>query len=76
MTESAAAATETERPCAACPWVSTDARDRAAVEKPETQAAMQAGTWFCCHVNMGTCHGARLLHEKHLRKTSPAAASQ
>lgn len=55
-------------PCGACPWVSRDERDKAAVSDPATQAAMQAGRWFCCHVNMGTCHGARLLHERHIRK--------
>ena len=33
------------------------------------QAAMEAGAWFCCHVDLGTCHGARLLHERHVRKS-------
>lgn len=58
-----------DRPCGPCPWVSTDARDREAVAAPAVQKAMQEGGWFACHVNLGTCHGARLQHEKHLRKT-------
>ena len=32
-------------------------------------SAEKPGNWFCCHVNMGTCYGARLMYEKHLRKT-------
>lgn len=59
-----------EKPCDACPWVSQDSRDQAAVADPATRASMEAGNWFCCHVNMGTCHGARLLHEKHMRKVA------
>lgn len=59
-----------ERPCSACPWVSTSPRDREAVADDATQEAMKAGKWFCCHVNMGTCHGAKLMHEKHVRKNS------
>lgn len=58
-----------DRPCTACPWVSRDERDVQAVSNPETQAAMLEGRWFCCHVNMGTCHGARLQYEKSKRET-------
>lgn len=56
-----------ERPCGACPWVSQDPRDKEAINAPGTQEAMKAGTWFCCHVNMGTCHGAALQYERHQR---------
>jgi len=44
-------------PCAACPWTSKHASDKAALT-PEVRAAALAGSWFCCHVNLGTCHGA------------------
>lgn len=57
-----------DRPCDACPWVSRDERDVLAVADPATRQAMEEGRWFCCHINMGTCHGARLLHEKHRKK--------
>lgn len=64
------AAIEEGRPCSACPWVSRDKDYRAAVSDPATRAAMESGQWFCCHVNMGTCHGARLLHERHVAKAA------
>ncbi len=60
--------TEEGTPCGPCPWVSTDQRDKDTIEATGARAAMEQGKWFCCHVNMGTCHGARLQHEKHLRK--------
>lgn len=60
--------TDTSRPCAACPWMSRDPRDVAAVSDETTQDAMRAGTWFCCHVNLGTCHGARIRHAQHQRQ--------
>lgn len=56
------------RPCKPCPWVSTEQRDKDAVANPIIQTQMKMGGWFCCHVNMGTCYGARLMYEKHLRK--------
>lgn len=58
------------KPCEKCPWMSHDERDKEAVSAPDVQATMEAGTWFCCHVNMGTCHGARIRYEQHLRKAS------
>ncbi len=58
------------KPCNACPWVSTDQRDKEAVSAPGMQEAMQNGNWFCCHVNMGTCHGAALMHDKFKRKAN------
>jgi hypothetical protein len=67
--EAAEAAERTEgRPCEPCPWVSTDPRDKEITSKPPFRTQMEMGGWFCCHVNMGTCYGARLMHEKHLRK--------
>lgn len=59
-----------DSPCSACPWVSRDPRDVEAINAPGTQAAMESGRWFCCHVNLGTCHGARIRHEQHLRKAA------
>lgn len=68
--EAAEVADRTEgMPCGACPWVSTDQRDKDAVANPIMQTQMKMGGWFCCHVNMGTCYGARLMHEKHLRQS-------
>lgn len=46
------------KPCAECPWTSTAERDRAALTDEIKQAAAN-GTWFCCHVNAGTCYGAQ-----------------
>lgn len=63
------------RPCGPCPWVSTDQRDKDAVANPIMQTQMQMGGWFCCHVNMGTCYGARLMHEKHLRQSGQGISS-
>lgn len=57
-----------DRPCDACPWVSQSPRDKAATLSPEMQEALAAGAWFCCHVNMGTCHGARLQQERIARQ--------
>lgn len=56
------------KPCSACPWVSRDPRDKAAVSAPAAQEAMKSGRWFCCHVDLGTCHGAALQHAKYLRR--------
>lgn len=70
--EAAEKAERTEgRPCSDCPWVSTKQRDKDATA-PGTpcHTQMTIGGWFCCHVNMGTCYGARLMYEKHLRKTA------
>lgn len=67
--EAAEATERTEgRPCGPCPWVSRDQRDKDAVANPIIQTQMKMGGWFCCHVNMGTCYGARLMYEKHLRE--------
>ena len=46
-----------DKPCAGCPWTSREERDKAALTE-EVKAAARGGQWFCCHVNMGTCHGA------------------
>lgn len=43
-------------PCKNCPWTSSDPRDRDALT-PEIRKAAEDGSWFCCHVNLGTCHG-------------------
>ncbi len=56
------------KPCSACPWVSKDPRDIEITSRPEMDAAMKAGKWFCCHVNMGTCHGAALRRAAHAKK--------
>ena len=42
------------KPCEACPWMKPKQPDIT----PEVRAAAVRGDWFCCHVNMGTCHGA------------------
>ena len=31
----------------------------------EARSAMENGEWFCCHVRMGTCIGAKNLKLKH-----------
>lgn len=62
--------TTDDKPCSACPWTSKDQRDIDATSDPAVQASMQAGQWFCCHVNMGTCHGARLRHLHHVKSTT------
>lgn len=45
-------------PCADCPWTSGLRRDVLALTEDVKQSAID-GKWFCCHVNLGTCHGAR-----------------
>jgi len=74
MTAPVPPSAEIDAPCAACPWLSKDARDREAVETPEVRSALAAGQWFCCHVNMGTCHGAERVRrsmDREPRVTSP-----
>lgn len=44
------------KPCSACPRVPGRPLSDA-IEDKHRQAARE-GAWFCCHVNMGTCHGA------------------
>src|SRR5258706_2222898 len=43
------------KPCDACPWTE---RDTPSIT-PEIAAAAQRGDWFCCHVNLGPCAGAK-----------------
>lgn len=43
------------KPCPQCPW--TEKGQPLITE--ELKKARDAGEWFCCHVNMGTCHGAQ-----------------
>ena len=47
-----------DMPCAKCPWTSKDPEVKALMEKHKVHEAAAKGAWFCCHVNMGTCHGA------------------
>lgn len=61
------------RPCADCPWVSGQPRDREATTQPSVEQAMKRGDWFCCHVNMGTCYGAKLRYEQHQKKVEAHA---
>jgi hypothetical protein len=60
-----------DKPCKACPWMSRDERDKEAISDPKVQESMLAGNWFCCHVNMGTCHGAAIRHKQSLGKEPP-----
>lgn len=57
------------KPCEKCPWMSRDPRDKEAVADPSVQATMKSGRWFCCHVNMGTCFGAQIRYEQHVKKS-------
>lgn len=50
------------KPCDACPWV--PGRPLSDEIKPEHEEALARGEWFCCHVNMGTCHGAENRRKK------------
>lgn len=50
------------KPCEACPWLSRDPEVKAIIEKHQARAAAETGAWFCCHVNLGTCYGAQLVH--------------
>jgi len=44
------------RPCGQCPWIQPGQPD---ITPAVRQAAVE-GAWFCCHVHLGTCYGARL----------------
>lgn len=57
-------------PCRACPWTQKGQPDITA----PVRAAAEAGEWFCCHVNMGTCHGAQLIHRAAIAKAQGGAA--
>ena len=49
------------KPCKACPWMKKNQPDIT----DEARSAMENGEWFCCHVRMGTCIGAKNLKLKH-----------
>lgn len=64
------------KPCDQCPWIKGSKLHEESKD-PALQEAMQAGRWFCCHVHLGTCHGAALMHEAYKRQveresTAPA----
>lgn len=42
------------KPCSSCPWTQKDQPDLT----DELRACAERGAWFCCHVHLGTCHGA------------------
>lgn len=48
------AAKHTPGPCEKCPWTLKGQPDIT----DELRQAAARGDWFCCHVNMGDCHGA------------------
>ena len=50
--------------CNACPWMIKGQPDVDA----DTMNAAKSGEWFCCHANMGTCHGAKLFADKENKK--------
>lgn len=49
-----------EKPCVACPWTKKGRPDIT----PDVFRAAEGGTWFCCHVNLGTCWGAAVVTRK------------
>lgn len=59
--KSTASNPERASPCAACPWMQKGQPDIT----PEVREAAEAGAWFCCHVHLGTCHGAALVSAHH-----------
>lgn len=60
------------KPCSACPWIQKGQPDIT----PELRQLAQAGTWFCCHVNMGTCHGAAKQHASEAASPSAPLSKQ
>jgi hypothetical protein len=44
--------------CAACPWIQKHPDKDVQAMKKQALPSLKAGQWFCCHVNLGTCHGA------------------
>ena len=44
----------TPAPCEHCPWPAKGQPDLT----DELREHAAAGTWFCCHVHLGTCWGA------------------
>ena len=54
-----------EKPCKQCPWIQKGQPDIT----PELQKTNNEGQWFCCHVNLGTCHGAENSKIKSYDKT-------
>jgi hypothetical protein len=61
--------TEQGKPCAQCPWTSSDPRDKSAIDAHKARAAAEAGQWFCCHVNLGTCYGALAVSKRAAKET-------
>ena len=45
--------------CDKCPWTTKGKPD---IGREQTVALLN-GEWFCCHVNCGTCHGAKNLKD-------------
>jgi len=48
------------KPCEQCPWTIKGQPDITSTMR----SANDKGEWFCCHVNMGTCHGAKNTRKK------------
>lgn len=42
------------KPCKECPWI----QKGVPLATDQVKEACKNGKWFCCHVNLGTCHGA------------------
>jgi hypothetical protein len=42
-------------PCESCPWTTKGQPDLT----PAIRQAAVRGAWFCCHVHLGTCYGAK-----------------
>jgi hypothetical protein len=50
----------TNKPCGECPWVTKGQP----LITDELRKSNDSGSWFCCHKNCGTCHGAEKMRNK------------
>jgi hypothetical protein len=68
----AMSAQHTPGPCKACPWTE---KGQPLITDELRECAKQ-GQWFCCHVNMGTCHGAERFGESKRAAIAKAGGAQ
>ena len=53
-----------QRPCGNCPWTQ---KGQPLITEVQRKANV-GDAWFCCHVNMGTCHGAENVKQSKINK--------
>jgi hypothetical protein len=52
------------KPCDQCPWLQKKPDEMVKRLTDAARPALERGDWFCCHVRLDECDGARLLQQK------------